>query len=145
MRIAVFLILWFLSSGYAIFAGGKAERLGAAILLWIIAGSMLLQLPATGSSVDIHFGGMMMDGVALAACFFLALRINRHWTLWFCAAQLVVFLGYIAHSLLPGEAGLAYGIMIRAPTYIQCSALLLGTSAFHRKEMKRIRNSSLSS
>ncbi|WP_068089270.1 hypothetical protein [Novosphingobium rosa] len=144
MRTVLYLILWGLCSGYAILAGGRLERLGAAIFLWITAGSLLLLLlPFVTAHMDVNLGGTLIDGLATPACFYLALSTRRSWTLWFCAAQVVALLGHMVHYLLTGEAGLAYGIMTRVPSYIQCFALLAGTISFrHLRPAGNLKNSS---
>ncbi|WP_241127091.1 hypothetical protein [Novosphingobium terrae] len=136
MRTAIFLILWLLSSGAAVLAGGRAERIGASIFLWITAGTAVLKLPYTAHHLDLDLGGSLIDALATPACFYLALTTRRSWTLWFCAAQVVALLGHMVHYLLTGEAGLAYGIMTRVPSYIQSFALLAGTISFRHRQRR---------
>jgi hypothetical protein len=144
MRTALYLILWGLCCCYAFAKGGRLERIGAAVTLWITAGSLLLLVPFVTAHLDVNLGGTLIDGLATPACFYLALTTRRSWTLWFCAAQLVALLGHMVHYLLTGEAGLAYAIMTRAPSYIQCFSLLAGTIGWRRLHPASSRRSSSS-
>lgn len=123
----IYMALWLLGSGCAILIGGKSERLGAAVLLWINIGSLLLQTEPSARYMDAYFSGFAVDGTALIVCLFLAINSKKYWTLWFCAAQVVAVMGYLVHYMIADVAGLAYTIMVRSPSYIQCLVLLVGS------------------
>lgn len=137
MHVALYLIIWLISSGYAICSGGKPERLGTTILLFLSGSPLILHRLLAISLVDRGIAYAVIDILALPACIYLALSNRRHWTIWFCSAQLVAVLSHAAYAALSQEDSFAYWIMTRSPSYVQCIALILGTVMHHRKTLQR--------
>jgi len=116
--------------------GGKLERAGAAVLLWLSVGTFLFRPFIEFRLVSLDFGSLIVDLIGLAGFLYLALTSDRNWPLWACSAQVIAVTGHLVRFVQIAEAPLAYAAMIRAPAYIQCIALLAGTIAFRRSSGK---------
>lgn len=118
--------------------GGPPERLAATIIVsWMIADvSYHLLFGKSGfDSVDpVH---VVLDGAALVAIVWLALRANRMWPLWAAAAQLMCVMSHLVAYVEPGGMRRAYWAMTQLPPYIQLVALVLGAVA-HARRLERI-------
>lgn len=118
--------------------GGPPERMAATIIVtWMVTDvTYHLMFGKSGfDSVDpVH---VVLDGTALVALVWLALRANRMWPLWAAAAQLMCVTGHLVAFVEPGGMRRAYWAMTQLPPYIQLFALVLGAVA-HAKRFERI-------
>ena len=137
MRIAIYMSLWFIATGYAVLRGGEPERAGAACLAWLTAGTFIFRPFVKMNLVSLDLGTFAVDAIALVALLVLALQANRSWPLWACSAQLIAVLAHIIRSVEVEIAPGAYATMIKAPSYIQCITLIIGTMAY-RRALRRI-------
>lgn len=132
VRIAIYMTLWLIASGYAILRGGEPERAGAAILVWLTAGTFIFRPFVKMNLVDLDLGTFAVDLIALIALLVLALRANRSWPLWACSAQLIAVSAHLVRWVNLEIAPGAYATMIKAPSYIQCITLIIGTMAYQK-------------
>lgn len=130
MRIALYATLWFIASGYAILRGGEPERAGAACLLWLSAGIFIFRPFVALDLFALDKGAVIVDATALAALLVLALKANRTWPIWACSAQVVAVTAHLIRYLDLHEAPMAYALMFRAPSYLQCVVLIIGTRMY---------------
>jgi len=137
VRIAIYAGLWLIVSSYAILMGGKLERAGTAIMLWLSAGIFFVRPFVDFSIFSLDISSLIVDLIGLAGLLYLALTTDRNWPLWACSAQVIAVTGHLVRVVQSGEAPLAYAAMIRAPAYIQLIALLVGTIAAQRSRAKR--------
>jgi hypothetical protein len=135
VRIAIYTAFWLSAAGYAILRGGPAERIGAAILLWLSVGVFVTQ-PFLALGYHLDKGAFLIDLIGLAGFLYLGLKSDRTWTIWACSAQVIAVVGHIVSFVALNQAALAYGVMTRGPAYIQCLALLIGTRAYSKKAAK---------
>lgn len=59
----------------------------------------------------------------------IAIRANRGWPLWACAAQLIVMLGHLAKLFEVRDTFRGYWAMTQVPFLMQLAVLLVGTAA----------------
>ena len=110
--------------------GGRPEQVIAGIMVVNIVLDYVYHLifgPSSFRQIDpVH---LAMD----TACFLLflgvALRANRAWTLWVCAAQNIVMLGHLGKLFEVNAVLRGYWAMTQAPFYLQLAFLALGTLA----------------
>lgn len=110
---------------YALLKGGRAERLGAAIL---VVGTVASLLAASGRFHSLEVGLVLVDVAVPAAFILLALRADRYWPIW---ASALAGLGLLAHlgrwSLGPGLEPRIYLISIAVWSYLILAAIAIGT------------------
>lgn len=110
--------------------GGRPEQVVAGIMVTNIVLDYVYHLifgPSSFKQIDpVH---LAMD----TACFLLflgvALRANRAWTMWVCAAQNIVMLGHLGKLFEVNAVLRGYWAMTQAPFYLQITFLALGTLA----------------
>jgi branched-subunit amino acid transport protein AzlD len=122
--------------GYAWWRGAGPERVcGGALLYmalvdypyhWIFDRSAIL------ASVDL--GHAFIDLSTAAIFFLVAIKANRLYPLWLAALQTISFLGHIGRDLSAAINGMAYAILIAAPSYLEIMTLALGV-LFHQRRM----------
>ena len=127
MRTAVFLTIWLVAIAIAMTRGKSPERLGAAILLGMAPLQIALRAVFPLQYDNIDPATLLTDAVAAIAFLAVALHANRIWPLWTCALQLIVLIGHAVRYLDIAAPPGAYGVMIKAPTYLQCLILIGGT------------------
>ena len=108
--------------------GQGPERALAAILVWFRVADWtyhgVFQTSLQLSEIDLaHF---VIDAIACAAAFAVALYANRIYPLWFAAVQLLVVFAHFARELAVDVLPVVYAIMFMAPSYLQTAILALG-------------------
>lgn len=83
--ILAFNLFLLLTSGYAIWKGGKPERWAGAAFLLAAAATLLMNLPRQAHFQSLEVEVLVIDAALLALLIFLALRANRYWPLWMVA------------------------------------------------------------
>src|SRR5690348_8693069 len=82
--------------GYAILAGGRDERIGAAIMLAGSALTVAAALLPDFSWRTARLGVTLVDLTVLGALLALALRTDRFWPLWMTAFHLIAVATHLA-------------------------------------------------
>ncbi len=85
----------------------------------------------------VNAGHIVIDTWSLLAMLWVALRANRAWPMWVCAAQIIVVLSHVAKLTELSLVRYGYFAMAQLPLPIQTTALLLGTIA-HARRSERI-------
>lgn len=118
--------------------GGGPERILSGTLLWFpVADTVnhrLFDVNTTYLSVDT--GHLIIDLVALAVSFAVALYANRMYPLWFAAFQLLAMLAHLARDAVSEVSPIAYIVMFVGPSYCQIITLAVGIW-FHRRRVRR--------
>lgn len=123
----VYLVLLIGCCGYAFLRGGGPEKIGAAILA---IGSFLTLIALSTFSVrysSVEVGVFLVDVATLVAFLALALRAERHWTLWVAALQII---GTAAHAVKLVDHEIirrAYAIALVFWSYPMLALIVLGT------------------
>lgn len=128
-------------------SGGKAERIGSAILLamWCLQMIAVFTFPARHfDRVDVVT--LVVDLLGLIAMIWLALTANRFWPLCFAALQLLsTSTHFLRLAEVPMEP-LVYAIMVRGPSYGLILVLAFGTwNVVRRRRMNEAASSAVSS
>lgn len=118
--------------------GGGPERILAGVLIWFSLGDTLnhwlFEVETHYMTVDT--GHMVIDLVALAVSFAVALRANRLYPLWFAAFQLLAMMAHLARDVAQEASPIAYLIMYIGPSYCQIIVLALGIWCHRRRVLR---------
>lgn len=115
--------------------GGGPERALAAILVWFRVADWTYHgvFQTTLELAEIDLAHFLIDGLACAAAFAVALYANRIYPLWFAAIQLLVVFAHLARELAMDIHPLIYAIGFMAPSYLQMVILAWGLWLHHRR------------
>ena len=113
-------------------AGGRPERLVASIYLAMLAVGSLHAVafgPFDQGGYKSFYGfRAALDGAALLAVVFVALRYDRWWTLWVGSVQLIAVIAHILRLIEMPIPLLAFDIMERWPVWM--AVLITGVGTF---------------
>ena len=133
MSIDLLLVLCVSASviGFAVWCGGKPEKIGAAILLLDLCVDLVIR-ESLGHPDFLGFSNrrLVIDMVEFAMLLTLALRANRLWPIFSAASQLVAVAGSLAVLGSGRGMSVAYWAVTQLPFFGQLMALALGT-IFH--------------
>ncbi len=119
---------------YAVLRGGRAERVGATIVILGTAASFLATSQAPDRFSGLELGLVLVDAAALSAFVLLALRADRYWPIWASALAGLGLLGHLGRwSLGPGLEPRIYVISIAAWSYLILAVIAIGTFNHHRR------------
>jgi hypothetical protein len=114
-----------LACSYALWRGGRPERLAAVLIFldWEIS-------PVLGNHdafKHAQIGIFALDGVLALALLLISLSTNRIWPLWVAAFQILEILMHAAMLIDPHVRARAYYIGMEIWSYLMLFALALGT------------------
>jgi hypothetical protein len=120
---------------FALWRGGKPERIGA---LMLATASLLSALMVRWDDAYRHveWGVMLIDIALFAGLLALALKANRYWPLWLTSFQLVTLWSHLAASALTATMPLAYAIASMAWSYPMLIILVLGAQRHARRRLQ---------
>lgn len=95
---------------------------------WILGRSAIL------GTVDV--GHAFIDFSTAAIFIYVALKANRLYPLWLAALQSISILSHLGRDLNREIDGLAYGILIIAPSYLEIAILSVGVYMHHSRVKK---------
>jgi hypothetical protein len=130
----LFLGFFLLSFAYSMWRGGAPERVGAALLLAGLAGSMtvgIVHLPGNFASVPVTLAAV--DMLLALALVILALRANRLWPIPLAACQLITVFGHIGKYLAPQMFAGGYALLIMIWSWPMTGLLMFGAYCHHRR------------
>lgn len=131
-----FLALLLGASAFAFIAGGKPERIGAAVYaLSCFISFIVLSAPAIRWR-SIELGVFLVDILVFAAFVLLALRANRFWPIWVSALLGLGVLGHLARWAGPDVIPWAYQVVLTIWSYPILALIALGTFN-HQRRLKR--------
>ena len=118
--------------------GAGPEWAVAAILVWFRVADWTYHgvFQSALDLTEIDFAHALIDGVACAAAFAIALHANRIYPLWFAAAQLLALFAHLAREMAVDILPMVYAIMFIAPSYLQIIILAVGLW-LHRRRVRR--------
>jgi hypothetical protein len=120
---------WLLLLASAFFAwrrGGKAERMGSAIMVAGAALSMAAVAELANRFHSAEIGLFFVDLAVLAAFWALMLRSNRYWPIWASAFQLAGIMTHFAAFVTPHLLPASYAILQGLWAYPIIIVMLLG-------------------
>ncbi len=114
-----------IACGFALWKGGKPERIGGAAMLlaWIIQPFTV----DTKDWLDPQYAAFATDAPLLAVLVWLALRGDRWWPMWASAFQFLGMLMAVIIAVDPRVRPLAYMTALGLWSYLAVIALVVGT------------------
>lgn len=132
-RVAIAAVL-----AFALRKGEEPERLVAGIIIaTATADAINHAMFGYPAFFALDPGHLVIDSWALVGLLWVALRANRGWPLWACAAQIIVVLAHTSKLIDLSLVRYGYFVMTQLPVTIQAVALLVGTRA-HLLRRERI-------
>lgn len=115
--------------------GAGPERALAAVLVWFRVADWIYHgvFETSLRLTDVDLAHAVIDVVAAAAAFLVALSSNRTYPLWFAAVQLLAVFAHLARALAVDILPQVYAMMFIGPSYLQIAILALGLWFHHRR------------
>jgi hypothetical protein len=132
MRALLFFAFLLACVVYALWKGGKPERLAAVAMLLAAILTPLLYSPAGDRFGDVEYRVLAVDVALLLVCISLALTTDRYWLIWTAALQLVAVLAHIAKIADPEMMRNGYAFLVAIWSYPMLATLALGTWSQHK-------------
>ncbi len=126
----IWLVLMLLASGFALWRGGRPERIVAAanLLAWYLSAIAYERRDWLGT----EWGVFAVDTAFLAVLLWLALATNRIWLLFAAAFQLLSIVTHFAIGADPGLRAWAYRWALVIWSYCVLGSLVVGTYLWSR-------------
>lgn len=105
--------LLILTCGYALYRGGRYERLVAVICIAATFATIAVNSPLNRMYADVEQGALLVDLAVLAAFVAVALVSDRFWPLWVAGLQLTTSIAHFLKAVDPQLVPLAYGAAVR--------------------------------
>ena len=118
---------------FALWRGGRDERIVAAVCLIGSITSQLVAAPISERFENVEAGVLAVDLVVLGSFLVVALRSSRFWPLWVAGLQLTTILGHILKGLDTALIPQAYGAALTFWGYPILIVLLIGTWRSHQR------------
>ena len=125
--------LLILTCGYALYRGGRHERLVAVTCIVATFATMAVNSPLNRMYSNLEQGALLVDLAVLAAFVAVALVSDRFWPLWVAGLQLTTSIAHFLKALDPQMVPLAYGAAVRFWGYPILIILFIGAWRNHRR------------
>lgn len=135
-RILLFCVAQVLVSGYALWRGGKPERLVGSVLLIAMIATALMPVAPGRSYYMLHLPLLAIDLLLLSALTAVALRANRFWPLWLAALQLVAIGVHGVRAYDPHILPIVYARIVGEIAYPMLALLVIGTVRHHSRALR---------
>lgn len=132
-----YLIVLFTTISYALTRGGRSEKLGAVVLLTMIAAQFVSRWAVTKSYAHVDLAFLTSDLIGLVGFGLITLGTNRFWPIWATSLQLLCCAAQFAKLLQPEAHGLVYALMTTVPSGLVVLVLLVGTMAYARRKASK--------
>jgi len=126
---------------FALWRGGRDERIVAAVCLIGSIISQLVAAPISERFQNVELGVLVVDLMVLGGFLAVALRSYRFWPLWVAGLQLTTILGHILKGLDTALIPQAYGAALTFWGYPILAVLLIGTWRSHQRSRRDHRDS----
>lgn len=125
--------LLILTCGYALYRGGRYERLVAVICIAATFATIAVNSPLNRMYANVEQGALLVDLGVLAAFVAVALVSDRFWPLWVAGLQLTTSFAHFLKAIDPHLVPLAYGAAVRFWGYPILLVLFFGAWRNHRR------------
>jgi len=125
--------LLILTCGYALYRGGRYERLVALICIVGTFATVTVNSPLNRMYANVEQGALLVDLAVLAAFVAVALVSDRFWPLWVAGLQLTTSIAHFLKAVDPQMVPLAYGAAVRFWGYPILIILFFGAWRYHRR------------
>jgi len=133
MSPTLYIALLVLSCGYALYRGGRYERLVAAVCILGTVATVIVDSPLNRMYVQVEGGALAVDLAVLAAFIIVALQSDRFWPLWVAGLQLTASTAHFLKAIDPHLIPQAYGLAVRLWSYPILIILAVGSWRAHRR------------
>src|SRR6185312_2486310 len=133
LRLAFFWLLLLVSCGYALWRGGKYERIAALVFISATILSILGHSPLRGRYAEIEATDLIVDSGVLFAVVAIALASDRFWPLWVAGLQLVDSMAHLMKAIDTNLLPAVYGAAERFWSYPILMILFIGAWRQHRR------------
>ena len=131
--------LLILTCGYALYRGGRHERLIAVVCIVGTIATVAVNSPLNKMYVHVEGGALLVDVAVLLAFVVIALLSDRFWPLWVAGLQLTTSAAHFLKAIDPHLVPLAYGAAVRFWSY---PILLILAMGVWRHQNRRVREAS---
>ena len=118
--------LLILTCGYALYRGGRYERIVALVCFAATVVSMNIH-PLQGRYANVDTGELFVDSAVLLAFVAVALQSDRFWPLWLAGLQLTSSSAHFLKAIEPDLIPHAYAAAVRFWSYPMLLILAVGT------------------
>lgn len=125
--------LLILTCGYALYRGGRYERIVAAVCVVGSLATVAVNSPLSRLYADVEGGALLVDIAVLAAFIAVALISDRFWPLWVAGLQLTTSVAHFLKAIDPDLVPMAYGLAVRFWSYPILIILFVGAWRGHRR------------
>jgi hypothetical protein len=125
--------LLILTCGYALYRGGRHERLVALICLLATVVTVTVNSPVSRMYANVESGALLVDLAVLAAFVAVALVSDRFWPLWIAGLQLTTSMAHFLKAIDPQLVPLAYGAAVRFWSYPILIIMFFGAWRYHHR------------
>ena len=123
-------LVLFFAIPFAVRKGGEPERLVAIVIVAALVCDVLNHLLFGDPTwFDVNPGHFVIDIWTFLVFGWVALKANRGWPLWVCAAQLIVVIAHFSKLFEVDEARLSYWVLTQVPDCVELVVLIIGTAA----------------
>jgi energy-converting hydrogenase Eha subunit C len=122
-----------LTCGYAIYRGGRYERVVAAVCIIGTIATVAVNSPLNRLYMHVEGGALLVDIGVLAAFVAVALQSDRFWPLWVAGLQLTTSVAHFLKAIDPHLIPQAYGLAVRFWSYPILIILAVGAWRTHRR------------
>lgn len=127
MRVTAYICLLLIAAWLAFRRGSEPERRMAIAILLSLLAQVFSRMLVPAEFVKIDMAGLVVDLILFLYSVYLSLHANRIWPLWVASAQLISVSGHFFRLAPFSLNALVYGIITRAPAWIVCISLIVGT------------------
>jgi hypothetical protein len=133
LLVILFWLLLLVSCGYALWRGGKYERMAAMVFVAATVLSILGESPLRSRYVGVEISDVIVDTAVLFAVVGIALVSDRFWPLWAAGLQLVDSMSHVMKAIDADLLPKVYGAAERFWSYPILAILLVGAWRQNRR------------
>lgn len=134
-RIALFNLLQFAATSYAVTRGGGPERLVGSAMLAATLMTRVAQSEMATRFAGIEFGVFAIDAALLVALLYVAVHADRYWTMWMAALHALGTGAHLVRLVDEDVLRFVYALLTAAWSYPMIALLVAGTFR-HRRRLR---------
>jgi hypothetical protein len=141
LRVAFFWMFLFLTCGYALWRGGRYERMSALICILAsilsTAGVFLMRQYHPIDYSGVEQSDLTVDTLVLLSFILIALRSDRFWPLWAAGLQLTISMSHLMKAVRPELLPMAYAAAERFWSYPTLLIIMIGAWRQHQRMLSQ--------
>jgi hypothetical protein len=132
----IFVIMLFVTCGYALWQGRRDERVVAIACILATIATRFLVSPLSVRYSSIEAGLVVVDLAMLATFVAIALKSQRFWPLWVAGLQLTTSFSHLMKAIDWQLLPVAYGAAVALWSYPILIILAIGTWRSHQRRLR---------